>query len=60
VTAHYSPDGEFLSRAANYAMLSQIAFLLFVAATARIAWQGAPSARDLAQPEGRREAEGRG
>jgi hypothetical protein len=40
VTAHYAPDGELLSRAANPFVLSQIGFMLFVAASARIAWNG--------------------
>jgi hypothetical protein len=44
--AHYAPDGEFLARVAHPITLSQIAFLLFVGATARTAWRGigAPSA----------------
>ncbi len=41
VTAHYAPPGTFAARAANPFLLSQIAFLLFVAATARMAWRGA-------------------
>ena len=40
VTAHYAPEGEFLSRAANPFMLAQLGFMLFVAATARIARRG--------------------
>jgi hypothetical protein len=49
VTAHYAPAGDFLTRASNPFMLSQIAFMLFVAATARIAWKGAA----IAQTAGR-------
>jgi hypothetical protein len=42
ITARYTPVGEFLGRAASSPqLLSQIAFLLFVAATARAAWRGA-------------------
>lgn len=41
VTARYAPQGEFLTRAANPFLISQIGFLLFVAATARIAWKAA-------------------
>jgi hypothetical protein len=41
VTARYVPEGEFLARAANPFLLGQIGFMLFVAATARTAWQGA-------------------
>lgn len=41
VTAYYASDGEFLTRAANPFLLSQLGFMLFVAATARIAWRGA-------------------
>lgn len=41
VTAHYAPQGEFLTRALySPILLSQIGFMLFVAATARIAWKG--------------------
>lgn len=40
VTAHYAPEGELLIRAFNPYLLSQIAFMLFVAVTARIAWRG--------------------
>jgi hypothetical protein len=40
-TAHFAPAGEFLTRASHPILLSQIAFMLFVAATARIAWRGA-------------------
>jgi hypothetical protein len=41
VTAHYASEGEFLSRASNPFIISQIGFLLLVGATARIAWRGA-------------------
>lgn len=41
VTARYVPEGEFLTRASNPFLISQIGFMLFVAATARIAWKGA-------------------
>ena len=37
-TAHFAPAGEFLTRASHPIILSQIAFMLFVVATARIAW----------------------
>jgi len=43
VMAHYAPAGEFLTRVANPITLSQLAFMLFVGATARIAWQGVAS-----------------
>ena len=39
-TAHFAPAGEFLTRASHPVILSQIAFMLFVIATARIAWLG--------------------
>ena len=39
--AHFAPEREFLARASHPVMLSQIGFMLFVAATARIAWVGA-------------------
>lgn len=42
VTARYVPEGEFLGRVATDPfLLSQIVFMLFVAATARAAWKGA-------------------
>jgi hypothetical protein len=44
VTARYAPEGEFLSRAANPFLLGQIGLMLFVLATARIAWKGIPPA----------------
>jgi hypothetical protein len=41
VTARFIPEGEFLTRGASDPfILSQIGFMLFVAATARIAWKG--------------------
>ena len=40
-TAHYAPGGEFLARASHPILLSQLGFMLFVAATARLAWLGA-------------------
>ena len=39
--AHFAPAGAFLTRASHPITLSQICFLLFVLATARIAWRGA-------------------
>jgi hypothetical protein len=45
VTARYAPEGEFLTRAANPFIASQIGFMLFVGATARIAWKGTGSSR---------------
>jgi hypothetical protein len=47
VTAQFAPDGEFLSRAANPLIASQIAFMLFVISTARVAWRGVKSIRHL-------------
>lgn len=42
VTARFAPEGEFVLRvAANPLLLSQIGFMLFVAATAPTAWKGA-------------------
>lgn len=40
VSAHYAPAGEFLTRASNPFVLSQIAFMIFVGATVRTAWRG--------------------
>ena len=40
-TAHVAPAGEFLTRASHPIILSQVGFMLFVVATARIAWLGA-------------------
>lgn len=46
VTAQYVPEGAFLTRAASDPFLiSQIGFMVFVAATARIAWKGAALSR---------------
>jgi hypothetical protein len=39
-TAQFAPTGEFLTRASHPITLSQIAFMLFVLATARIGWRG--------------------
>lgn len=39
MSAHDAPPGEFLTRATNFYLLSQIGFMLFVLATARIAWK---------------------
>jgi hypothetical protein len=49
ITAQFAPPGEFLARAANPSMISQIGFMLFVGATARLAWSGVPY-RMPAQP----------
>jgi hypothetical protein len=40
-TAHFAPPGEFLGRVSHPIILSQIAFMLFVVATVRMAWLGA-------------------
>jgi hypothetical protein len=40
VAAQSAPAGEFLARALHPITLSQVGFMLFVAATARIAWLG--------------------
>lgn len=40
VTAYFAPTGEFLTRAFHPIMLSQVGFMLFVVATARVAWLG--------------------
>ena len=46
VTAHYAPEGAFLARVASGPFLiSQIGFMLFVGATARIAWKGVETDR---------------
>ncbi len=50
ITARYAPEGEFLARAGNPVLLSQIGFLLFVAATARVAWKGVTGGRETAGP----------
>lgn len=47
ITAQLAPAGEFLSRAANPSIASQIGFMLFVGATARIAWRGVQRGRRL-------------
>jgi hypothetical protein len=44
--AHFTPAGEFLTRASHPITLSQIGFMLFVMATARIAWLGAVRSGD--------------
>lgn len=47
VTAAYVPEGEFLILATTDPFLiTQIGFMLFVAATARTAWRGAVPGRD--------------
>ena len=45
VTAHYAPEGELLTRLSHPFVVSQIGFMLFVGATARIAWKGVESSR---------------
>lgn len=40
VTAHRAPDGEFVATASNPFLASQIGFMIFVLATARLAWKG--------------------
>ena len=40
LTARYAPEGEFLTRASHPFVIAQIGFMLFVAATARVAWKG--------------------
>jgi hypothetical protein len=40
VTAHRASDGEFLIAATNPFLASQIGFMVFVLATARLAWKG--------------------
>ena len=41
ITAQRAPEGEFLRLAASsFFLMSQIGFMLFVAATARVAWRG--------------------
>ncbi len=51
ITAHYTPSGQLLERvaAAPYP-LSQIAFMLFVAMTAAVAWRGLPPAKPPKSP----------
>lgn len=43
VTAHRASDGEFLIAAANPFLASQIGFMVFVLATAGLAWKGVGS-----------------
>ncbi len=43
VTADRAPDGEFLIAASNPFLASQILFMIFVLATARLAWEGTGS-----------------
>ena len=45
VTAHFAPEGEFLARASHPILISQIVFMLFVIATARVAWRGTAKTR---------------
>jgi hypothetical protein len=45
VTAQYAPEGQFLTRASHPFIISQLGFMLFVGATARIAWKGIESSR---------------
>jgi hypothetical protein len=42
--AHFAPAGQFLERAAHPVIMSQIAFMMFVQATAGMAWTGVDSA----------------
>ena len=49
--AHFAPMGEFLERAAHPIILSQIGFMLFVAATTRTAWVGAVRNDPAMQPK---------
>ncbi len=54
VTAQNTPDGELLTRAvSNPFIISQIGFMVFVGATARIAWKGTGSSTHL-QPNAMR------
>jgi hypothetical protein len=43
VLAHHAPSGEFLARASNPFLVSQVGFMLFVCLTARTAWSGLQS-----------------
>jgi hypothetical protein len=43
--AVYAPEGEFLTWVSNPFTISQIGFMLFVGATARIAWRDTDSCR---------------
>lgn len=47
IAARYAPEGEFLTRVSHPFVISQIGFMLFVGATARIAWSDVASSRDL-------------
>jgi hypothetical protein len=48
ITGHYTPAGQLLERVASAPfMLAQIAFMLFVAATAPIAWNGVAGGRSV-------------
>lgn len=40
VTANYAPEGELLARLSNPFFTGQLGFMLFVGATAGIAWRG--------------------
>ena len=51
VTASWAPAGEFIAYAADPFVLSQIAFMAFVLASARIAWKGAGDANGLRSVE---------
>lgn len=51
LTAHYAAEGEFLTRISHPFVISQIGFMLFVGATARIACKGVASSRDLKRNE---------
>jgi hypothetical protein len=44
--ARFAPEGELLARASHPFVLGQIGFMLFVGATARIAWKGIESRKD--------------
>lgn len=46
VTASRAPTGEFTAFAANPFVFSQIAFMIFVLGSARIAWNGIGNARE--------------
>ena len=50
VMAAFAPDGEFLARAISSPLIiSQVAFMVFVAATAHIAW---PHKNNISKPRG--------
>lgn len=40
ITALWAPAGELIAHIANFSILSQTVFMVFVLATARIAWKG--------------------